>query len=307
MSAGFAAIGAIAGWTGSNIQFALQSPAVILSVAGLFCLLALAALGVIPLRMPAALESRLSVRQGGSIGTSALCGLGSVLILGPCVTAPLAGALLYIAQTGDWLLGAAALAMLGFGQGLPLMVLAVFGRGVLPKSGAWLEHSRLILAALMAGMAIFLAGRVLPAPTELVLRALLAFAVAAMIPWTAAFGRFAAAMLIGAGTVQLAGAFCGGSDPLRPFASFGPVSAATPTTTVTSTSEFENALAASAGEVRLVYVTADWCIICRSLEARVFSRPEVQEALSQHPFIKVDVTDFNGKGGDRRADSAGAG
>lgn len=298
MAAGFAMIGPLAGWMGTGLQFWLQQPAVILSVAALFAGLAAASLDLIPLKMPAAVTQRLQVMGGrGSLAGAGLAGLASVPILGPCVTAPLAGALLYIAQSGDVALGAASLAMLGLGQGLPLMVLALFGRQVLPKSGAWLGVSRIAFAALLAGMAVLLSARVLPGPAGLLLWALLAFALAAAFWGRGLQRRFGGMVFFAMGLVQLAGAGSGGSDPLRPLLllTSAPAPAAS-AIVVRSSEELRRALAAAEGPVRAVYVTADWCVICKGLERNVFPEPAVLQALAGLPFLKADVTDFSGEG-----------
>lgn len=296
MAAGFALIGALAGWMGGGLQFLLQQPAVILTVAAVFLLLAAASLELIPLKMPEAMTRRLASTGGrGSFAGAGLAGLVSTLILGPCVTAPLAGGLLYIAQTGDVLLGAAALAMLGLGQGLPLMALALFGRQMLPKSGAWLGMSRIAFAALLAGMAIWLGARVLPGPVGLLAWALLAFALAASLQGADVRRRFLSMLFFALGLVQLIGAGAGGSDPLRPLEGLVAPPIAAPSQVVRTRAELDAAL--TAAPLHVVYVTAEWCVICRALERDVFSDPEVQQALNGLPFLKADVTDFNGSGG----------
>lgn len=299
MATGFALIGALAGWMGGGLQFALQQPVVILTGATVFLLLAAAALGLIPMQMPAAVTRRLTTAGGrGSFAGAGLAGLASVLILGPCVTAPLAGGLLYIGQTGDVVLGAAALAMLGLGQGLPLMALALFGRRVLPKSGAWLDYSRIAFAALLAGMAIWLSARVLPGPVGLVLWALLAFALGAAVHGPGFLRGFVAQTAFALGLVQLIGAGAGGSDPLRPLAGLPAVPVTDSSLVVQSVDALEQVLASAPAPLRVVYVTADWCVICRALERDVFADPAVQQSLREVPFLKADVTDFNGPGGD---------
>lgn len=298
MAAGFALIGALAGFMGAGLQFRLQQPLVILSVAALFAVLAAASLDLIPLKMPAAVTRRLQSLGGrGSLTGAGFAGLASVLILGPCVTAPLAGALLYIAQSGDVALGAAALAMLGLGQGLPLMALALFGRKMLPKSGAWLGASRIALAALLAGMAVWLSARVLPGPVGLFLWALLGFALAAAAWGPGRPRRFGGVVFFAFGLLQLAGAGSGGSDPLRPLVFAPAVAPAAPSQVVRSQADLRSALARAEGPARAVYVTADWCVICKALERDVFPQPAVQQALAALPFLKADVTDFSGEGG----------
>lgn len=306
MALGFAMIGALAGWTGASLQFTLQTPVFLVAGAAVFLLLAAASLDLIPLRLPAALAGRITGRvtgqaRGGSVLGAAAMGLGSVLLIGPCVTAPLAGALIYIAQSGDIALGAAALAMLGIGQGLPLMALALFGRGILPKSGAWLEASRVISAAIMAAVAIWLLSRILPAGGGPALWGLLALALAAAASGAGFWPRFGSRIAFAIGLIQLLGAALGAQDPLRPLEALHPAAlrpAATANSLrVSSPAAYQTALDQAPRGAMVVYVTADWCITCRKLDREVFAQAEVAAALDKITFIKADVTDFNGDGG----------
>lgn len=169
MAVAFGVLGAVAGWSGQNLQMVLQSPWALGAVAMLFVALALSSFGLFDLQLPASLAGRLQGMSGrrGSVGGAAALGFTSALIVGPCVTAPLAGAFLYIAQTGDVALGAAALFMLGLGQGAPLFVAGTFGSGILPRAGAWMEAMRRFFGVVFLAMAIWLAGRILQDPRSL--------------------------------------------------------------------------------------------------------------------------------------------
>lgn len=301
MAGAFALIGVAAAWSGQNLQIALQSPPAVILTAGLFVLLAVAAFGFFELQMPAVVSARLNRVEGrrGSLPGAMLLGVTSALIVGPCVTAPLAGALLYIAQSGDLLLGAVALFALGLGQGLPLVAVAAFGPQVLPRSGAWMERIRQLFGLAFLGLAVWMLGRILPGPVTLTLwSALLIGAGAALFPREAPapLGAALAVILGFAGALQGVGAAMGADDPLKPLAPLaareGAGAQADPFATVTGTDGLESALAASEGPA-LVYVTADWCTTCRSIERGPLSDPQVLAALEGVTPIKVDVSDFD--------------
>ena len=224
--------------------------------------------------------------------------------MGPCVTAPLAGALIYIAQTGDVVLGAAALFALGLGQGVPLLAVGAFGPAILPRRGAWMERVKLIFGVVFLGLAIWLSGRILPGPVVLTLWAVLLTGCGVAIgaldrlsPEAGRGARMAAAaglLLIFAGLVQGVGAALGGDDPTRPLAPLAgrqaPAEADLTFQTVMTQAALTQALHASGPA--LVYVTADWCVICRAIERGPMTDPEVVIAMQDLVRIKVDVSDF---------------
>ncbi|WP_145399219.1 protein-disulfide reductase DsbD [Paracoccus sulfuroxidans] len=307
MASAFAALGAVAGWSGQNLQMLLQSPWAIGGVTALFVALALSSFGLFDLQLPAGLTARLSSAQRGrgSLGGAAALGFTSALIVGPCVTAPLAGAFLYIAQTGDIALGAAALFMLGLGQGVPLFLAGTFGAKILPKAGAWMEAMRRIFGVVFLGMAIWLLERLLPGPFILALWAILLAGVAVFLgaldrsdadtrpgqrlQRTGGVVALFAAALLGIG------AALGGSEPLRPLAPLltaGRASEATPGlnfTEVTTADSLTNALGGSDGPA-MVYLTADWCVTCKGIERSVLPDPVVTAALADLRLIKADVS-----------------
>lgn len=305
MAGAFALLGVVAAWSGQNLQMALQSPLAIGIAAGIFVLLALSMFGLFELQMPRVLQQRLAGTnpRSGTIGGAALLGVTSALIVGPCVTAPLAGALLYIAQTGDVALGAMALFALGLGQGIPLLVLGTFGARVLPRSGPWLERSKQAFGIMFLGFAIWLAGRVLPGQAVLALcSALLIGTGSALlgVPRVSGLSRLAlpvGAILLFAGSVQGIGAALGGGDPLRPLGALadqtGGDADATPEQFIrVAGADTLNAALSGVTGPSLIYVTADWCTTCRSIERGPLADPEVQEAMGRLTAIKLDVTDF---------------
>ena len=311
MASAFGALGLAAAWSGANLQVALQSPWALGVVAVLFVALALSMFGLYELQMPAGLQRRFGQVGGrrGSVTGAAGLGFTSALIVGPCVTAPLAGALIYIAQTGDVMLGAAALFALGLGQGLPLLAVGAFGPQILPRNGIWMERIKQVFGVVFLGFAVWLAGRVLPGPATLALWAALLVAAGVFLgavdrldSGAALRVRLSAALgilLAFAGMMQGFGAALGADDPLRPLAPLanrsGPAaeSAEASFASVTTSEQLDQALASAEGKPALIYVTADWCVTCRSIERGPLSDPAVSAALTGLAPIKVDVSDFN--------------
>ncbi|MDQ0512997.1 thiol:disulfide interchange protein DsbD [Angulomicrobium amanitiforme] len=316
MAGAYGLVGAVAGGSGANLQAALQTPLALGVTATIFVLLALSMFGLFDLALPAGLSARLAGRGGsGSLGGAALLGFGSALIVGPCVTPPLAGAMLYAATTGDVVTGAGALFMLGLGMGLPLMLVGLFGPSVLPRGGAWLERAKQAFGTVFLAVAILLAGRLLPAPASLAMFGVLLLGAAAFFGGfdrlTASSGPAArlargggmAAALYGA--TLIVGAAGGAQDPLRPLAFEAVADARRPAAqaaaTVTSSTSFDRAVAAAADGAAdsavpnrpiLVDFTADWCTVCKA-NARVMAAPELRARLAAVPQVTADVTDYN--------------
>lgn len=307
MASAFAALGAVAGWSGQNLQMLLQSPWAIGGVTALFVALALSSFGLFDLQLPAGMTARLSSAQRGrgSLGGAAALGCTSALIVGPCVTAPLAGAFLYIAQTGDVVLGAAALFMLGLGQGVPLFLAGTFGAKILPKAGAWMEAMRRIFGVVFLGMAIWLLERLLPGRFILALWAILLAGVAVFLGALdrsdtesrpgQRLQRTGGVIALFAAALLGIGAALGGSEPLRPLAPLlaaGRTTEATPGlnfTEVTTADSLNTALGGSDGPA-MVYLTADWCVTCKGIERSVLPDPVVTAALADLRLIKADVS-----------------
>lgn len=305
----FALVGAIAGWTGQNLQMALQSPITIGVIAALFVIIALSMFGLFELGLPSAWTTRIARATGASKGNSypsmAVLGFSSALIIGPCVTAPLAGALVYIAQSQDWVLGATALFALGLGKGIPLILLSTFGVGILPRAGAWMVSAKTIFGFAFLATAILVATPLLPLGLDLALWSILAlFASVYLLGLSKTAGREgmrlagqSLALVTGVyGLILAVGAASGGTDPVRPLASFtvasGPAATANAKFTTVSAAALQPTLVASgdAGRPSMVYFTADWCISCRHIEASVLRSPDVNAALADLDLIKVDLT-----------------
>ncbi|MFG1300592.1 protein-disulfide reductase DsbD [Xanthobacter sp. V3C-3] len=305
MAAAYGVLGMAAAWTGANLQAALQAPWAIGLMAALFAVLAAAMLGLFDLALPAGLAARLPAGNRGTIAGAAGLGFASALVVGPCVTPPLAAAMLYAAQTGDAVRGASALFMLGLGMAAPLVAVGAFGAQVLPRSGAWLVRVKQGCGVLFLGVAAWMAARVLPDAAGLALYGLLAIGLGVFAGGfdtlsadsgpSRRMGKTAGIAAVACGLLLIVGAAGGASDPLRPLGFLAPAqTAAAPPreVRVASPDAFARALAAaSAGRPRLVSFTAAWCTVCKSNEA-VMAEPAVETRLSGLERIAVDVTAY---------------
>ncbi|MEZ0168251.1 protein-disulfide reductase DsbD [Microvirga sp. TS319] len=311
MASAYGLLGIAAAWSGQNLQAALQTPWALGAMSVLFVVLALSMFGLFELQLPGSWTGFISGRtsgMGGSLPGAAMLGFTSALIVGPCVTPPLAGALLYVSQTGDMARGVAALFMLGFGMGLPLIVYGTVGARALPKSGLWLVRVKQAFGVVFLGVAIAMISRIAPPQVSLALWALLAIGAGVFLgafdpaPGCAA-RRVAKAAGIAAvlyGGTLVVGAASGATDPLQPLATLArgsaPAATAGPASIRVSTSaEFDAAvqMARAQDNPTLVEFTADWCVTCKEIERNVFGNPTVQARLKHVVFIRADVTDYN--------------
>jgi thiol:disulfide interchange protein DsbD len=311
MALAYAALGLAAAWSGQNLQAALQTPPALGLMAAVFVLLALSMFGLFELRLPSAWTARLSATRPGKAGSitgAAVLGFGSALIVGPCVTPPLAAALLYVAQTGDGARGAAALFALGFGMGLPLIAFGTFGSRILPKSGPWLERVNQVFGVIFLGLALAMISRAVPETYALPLWGVMALGagvflgafdrLSAKSPWMTRLEKTAGLAVAIYGAALIVGFAGGATDPLRPLA-FLAREAAVPTVSapahvVTTEAGFDAALASALQQGRpvLVSFTADWCTVCKSNE-RVLTGPALAAPLAGVSLIKIDVTDYS--------------
>uniref|UniRef100_UPI0039066C09 protein-disulfide reductase DsbD n=1 Tax=Pseudomonas sp. KCJK8806 TaxID=3344559 RepID=UPI0039066C09 len=303
----YAVLGVVAALLGASLQAWLQQPWLLGSLAGLFVLLALPMFGAFELQLPAALRDRLDRAgqgtRGGNLYGAALLGALSGLLLGPCMTAPLAGALLYIAQSGDVLQGALVLFSLGLGMGVPLLLLVTLGNRYLPRPGAWMNRVKGVFGFVFLGMALYTVRSLLPATLLLALSGawLIALAWAAW-PALQRLPALRAVPLLGAlwGGLLLVGAAAGGDDlwqPLRPFA--GGVAATAPSqhaedrfVTVSRPEDLQRELdaAKARGQWVMLDYYADWCVSCKVMEKQVFARSDVQAGLAGVHLLRLDVT-----------------
>jgi thiol:disulfide interchange protein DsbD len=306
----YAVFGVFAALAGQNIQVMFQNHWVLGSFAGLFVLLALSMFGVFKLQLPSGWLTRVSAasdrQRGGTLGGVAGMGALSALIVGPCVAPPLAGALLYIGQSGDVWLGGLALFALGVGMGLPLLVVGASAGSLLPKAGVWMQSVQNVFGVLLLGVAIWLLDRVLPAPVIVLLWGLLLIVSAIYLgavdalETAASSGRRLAkglgiAMLIygGALTVGAAGGATSALQPLAQLSAAGRMPRADlQFTEVKGSDGLEAAVrqAQAAGKLAVVDVYADWCVECKELEHNTFTDRSVQQSLADLALFKVDVT-----------------
>lgn len=309
-SATYTVLGVLAGLFGNNLQAALQTPWVLVGFSGVFVALAGSMFGFYELQMPSALQNRLYAwsgqRQGGQWLGVAVMGALSALIMGPCVAAPLAGALIYIGQTGDAWLGGAALFSLGIGMGLPLLAIGTSAGKLLPKAGVWMESVKSLFGVMMLGLAIHLLERILPENIGLLLWAVLLIlssiylgALDSLTPAATGWNR----LKKGTGIIVLlygallfskaAGDMSGPMGGLIQQASAGESSHKAPLfQKVASVAELGQRIEQASREGRWVMLDfyADWCSSCKEMERHTFSDPAVRRALQNAVLIQADVT-----------------
>ncbi|GGY46327.1 thiol:disulfide interchange protein DsbD [Bacterioplanes sanyensis] len=291
---------------GANVQAWMQTPWVLAVFAALFVALALAMFGLYELQLPSGIRNRLNEmnqkQQGGHWLSVFIMGVLSALVVSPCVSAPLAGALVYLSTTGDAWLGGSALLALGLGMGAPLIVLGTTGASILPKAGGWMDQIKVFFGVLLLGVAIWLLSRVIPGEAALLLWALLALVYGVVLgafePANSGKQRLVkgiAWVFFLYGAMALVGVLQGQSNPLQPLATATTVvsqessKASSPFRKTDSISELEQIIANSPRPV-MVDFYADWCISCKVMEAEIFSHADVQRQFSHLTWVKLDVT-----------------
>lgn len=313
MAITYAFVGVLMGLFGAglNLQAQLQSAPVLITFAILFSVFGLAMLGAFDLRLSPRLTQRvdawqLRAQRSGPAGL-ALAGALSVLVVSPCVTAPLAGALVIISTTGDALTGGAMLFALGMGMGMPLLLVGTFGATLLPRSGPWLNGVKIVFGLLLFGVAIWMVERLVAPPVALLLWAALAIGTALALgavqtntpPGWAKARQTLGLILLTWGIALIIGAAQGSQNPLRPLhiqhTNNNDASAPLEFQRLDRLSALNSAIDAAEAKGKPVFVhfTADWCISCRQLEREVYTAPAVIEELSGFERIAVDVTETN--------------
>lgn len=320
MAVVYTAVGVAAGLAGEGLSAALQTPWVLGLFALLLIALSLSMFGLYELQLPQRWQTRLTEssnrRQGGQIAGAAAMGAISALIVGPCVTAPLAGALAYIAQTGDALVGGAALLAMALGMGVPLLLVGVGAGNLLPRAGKWMEATKRFFGFLLLGVAIWMVTPVLPAWLVMLAWAALLIVAAVYLGAFDALGPDPRGLLrlgkgLGlvaalAGAIQVVGVASGGRDPLQPLSHIGGFSgavsgapagkdAALRFDRVRSVAELDArvAQAAAAGRPVLLDFYADWCVSCKEMEKLTFPDPRVRARLANVVLLQADVTANN--------------
>ena len=318
MAGTYAALGVAAALAGANLQAMLQNRWTMLGLGSVYVVLALGMFGFFSLQLPARLRERLdgaSRRQrGGTLASAASMGMLSALLVGPCMTAPLAGALLYIAQSGNVVQGALLLLALGLGMGAPLVLAGTLGARFLPKPGPWMNRVKGALGFVLLGTAVWMFERVVSETLALLMWGALLLAVAVTLLHVASRGATGVA---GAGSprrlatrtlavvaglwggAMVLGAAGGAADPWRPLAfAAASVNASSPQPAtlrfepIASEAELQARLATAqaAGQATLIDFYADWCVSCKVIEKEVFGDPRVQRSLAGVLLLRADVT-----------------
>ncbi len=290
-------LGVAAGLIGEGLAAALQNPWVLGAFAVLIVAMAMSMFGFYELQVPAAVQTKLAGVSGrqasGKLAGVFAMGAISALIVGPCVAAPLAGALVYISQTRDVLIGGAALFSMALGMSIPLLLVGVSAGSLLPRAGAWMESVKRFFGVLMLAMALWLVSPVLPASVQMVLWTALLLGYGAYLlrrrgHWAAlAFGAVFGIL----GAMQLVGVASGGRDPLAPLAHLtGAQQQHLAFKRVKTVDELDAALAALGGKTAMLDFYADWCVSCKEMEKLTFVDPQVQAKLANTVLLQVDVT-----------------
>ncbi|NUT63147.1 protein-disulfide reductase DsbD [Herbaspirillum sp. C9C3] len=301
----YTALGVAAGMLGEGLSAYLQNPWVLGAFALLMAGLALSMFDLYTLQVPASLQSRLSTASGGGSGKWLgvfLMGAISALIVGPCVAAPLAGALLYISQTGNVVLGGSALFAMAAGMSVPLLLIGASAGTLLPRAGAWMDAVKRFFGVLMLGTALWMVSPVIPAWLQVAGWAALGIGYGAFLLWTRPAGWMSRALglaVVTLGLLQLVSVATGGRDPLTPLSHLrGQLVAAGATdfVRIRSGAELDAALQQNAaGERRPVMLDfyADWCVSCKEMERFTFSDARVKERFGQMLLLQIDVTANN--------------
>jgi thiol:disulfide interchange protein DsbD len=308
MAVTYTAIGIAAALSGNLLSAALQNAWILGAFAAVFVVLALSMFGFYELQLPSGWQARLTEASnrlgGGHWGAVALMGMLSAAIVSPCVVAPLAGALLYIGQTRDAVLGATALFSMAIGMGAPLVVVGVSGGMLLPKAGQWMRAVKQFFGVLLLAVAIWILSPVIPVAVQMFLWAALLIGSGVFLRAFEPLGKEASgwerlgkvagilALLLGA--AQGIGALSGARDPLRPLAGLFAQSPEAPLRfeTVKTLADLDARLKTADKAVMLDFY-ADWCVSCKEMERFTFSDPQVRARLAGMTLLRADVTANN--------------
>jgi thiol:disulfide interchange protein DsbD len=305
----YTALGVAAGLAGEGLAAALQQPWVLALFAALLVALALSMFGFYELQLPSAWQTRLAQASGRSSGGTLVgvftMGAISALIVGPCVAAPLAGALLYISKTRDVVIGGSALFAMAAGMSVPLLLVGVSAGALVPRAGRWMESIKRLFGVLLIAVALWMVSPVIPAWAQMLAWAAL-FIVGATylcaldtLPMDASgwqrLGKGVGLVLLVLGTVQIVGAASGGRDVLRPLERLASGTGALETGSlawrrVESVDQLDAALAGANGKPVVLDFYADWCVSCKEMDRFTFNDPRVANKLAGMQLLRADVT-----------------
>ncbi len=319
MAITYAGAGVAAGLSGAMLAAALQNPWVLCSFAVLFVALACSMFGMFELQLPSALQSWLTERsnhlRGGQLVGVFVMGILSALIVGPCVAPPLAGALLFIAERGEVVLGGSALFAMALGMGVPLIGVGLSAGTLLPKAGPWMQSVKNFFGVVLLGVAIWIVSPVIPSVVQMVAWGVLLLVSAVYLhavdplPANASgyrkLGKGVGIVCLLAGAALLLGALSGGRDILQPLSGLrvgaagntaiaaGTASGAPNFEPIDSSSSLDARLSAAKGTPVMLDFYADWCVSCKEMERFTFSDDDVKARMSQFVLLKADVTANN--------------
>jgi len=303
MAMAYTIAGVIAGLFGANLQVALQNPYVLTVFAAIFIALAFSMFGYFKIELPQSIQNKINKTTDGKekqgILGIAIMGFLSALIVGPCVAPPLAGALVYIGQTGDAVLGGLALFVLSIGMGMPLLLIGIGAGKFMPKPGGWMDSVSKVFGIVMLAIAIWMLDRVLDASIVMFLWSLLFLGAAIYLNvYKHILAQLVTVVIFLYGVSLFFGTISGATNPLKPFEKFTNASGVVSQTQALKFSYIKNieeldlAIAASSKPVMLDFY-ADWCVACKELEEITFKDPEVIKKLQGFTLLKADVTANN--------------
>ncbi len=297
----YTALGIAAGLIGEGLSAEMQNPWVLTSFAALMVMLSLSMFGLFQFQMPAFAQSKLvhmsEKQSAGKLAGVFAMGAISALIVGPCVAAPLAGALLYISQTKDIIIGGSALFVMAAGMSVPLLLLGMSAGTLLPRAGMWMKAINRFFGVLLLGLALWMISPVIPVSLEMAGWATLGIGYGVYLLWARNwnwFAKLAGLVFVALGIAQFAGLVTGGRDALAPLAHFGKdANHKTEFVRVASINELEVAVAEAKGKTVLLDFYADWCVSCIEMEKFTFSEARVRAQLENIVLLQVDVTANN--------------
>lgn len=294
-------LGVVAGLLGEGLAASLQNPWVLGAIALMMVLMSLSMFDVYQLQMPSAIQTRLSAvsdgQRKGKLAGVFVMGAISALIVGPCVAAPLAGALVYISQTRDVIVGASALFAMAMGMSVPLLLLGLSAGSILPRAGRWMQGVKTFFGVLMLAMALWMVSPVLANWLQMAGWAGLFMAYAIYLLVSTKAGKFAKAMaivLLALGGLQAIGVVTGGRDPFAPIAHLtGSAVHPAAFTRVRSLAELEQAIQQNKGKIVMLDFYADWCVSCKEMEKLTFTDAKIKQEMEQMLLLQADVTANN--------------